>query len=125
MTNRTVLYIDDNEDNLLLVERLLKRRPDLRLRCARSGGEGVRAAADAPPALILLDNRLPDADGRQVLRQFRSLPATAAIPVVVISGDSAQETIEEVLAAGAAGYLTKPFHIRDFLAMLENYFEQS
>jgi CheY-like chemotaxis protein len=123
MTNRTVLYIDDSEDNLMLVERLLRRRPDIGLRCARSGGEGVRAAADVPPDLIFLDNRLPDADGRQILCQFKSSPATAAIPVVVISGDSAQETIDEVLAAGAAGYLTKPFHIRDFLTMLESYFD--
>jgi len=121
MTNHTVLYIEDYEDNLLLVERLFRRRPDIQLRCARTGRDGVRAAADDPPGLILLDNHLPDGDGKQVLRQLASVPATAAIPVVIVSGDSAHEAIDEILAAGAVGYLTKPFDIHDFLAILDRY----
>jgi CheY-like chemotaxis protein len=123
MTERTLLYIDDREDNLMLVERLLRRRPDLqlRLRCVQTGRDGVKAATEDPPALILLDNRLPDADGKQILRQLAASPATAVIPVVIVSGDSAQPTIDDLLSAGAAGYLTKPFDIHDLLAMLERH----
>jgi DNA-binding response OmpR family regulator len=115
---RTVLYIDDSSDNLRLVERLLSRRPDVELRVAMTGRDGVSAAIDDPPALILLDNRLPDASGKQVLSELAGTPATAAIPVVILSGDSGRATMDELLAAGAAEYLAKPFDIDRFMAVI-------
>ena len=67
----TVLYIDDGQDNLLLVQRLLKRaRPDIQLHTATTGRDGIQTAVGSQPALILLDNRLPDSSGEQVLRQL-------------------------------------------------------
>ncbi len=82
--NGVVLYIDDNEDNVVLLRRLFKRKcPDVLLHTAMTGGDGVRVAIDGHPALILLDNRLPDASGAQVLRQLAATPVTAAIPVVI------------------------------------------
>jgi CheY-like chemotaxis protein len=116
--SHTVLYIDDSADNLRLVERLLRRRSDVELRVAMTGRDGVSAAIEDPPALILLDNRLPDASGTQVLSQLASAPATAAIPVVVISGDSGRATIDELLAAGATEFLAKPFDIAQFMTVI-------
>src|SRR5580698_5866907 len=121
MTNRTVLYIDDSADNIRLVERVLKRRPDIELRTAMTGRDGVKAATDDNPALILLDNRLPDVNGEQVLRQLAAAPATAAIPVVILSGDSDPATVDELLAAGAADYLVKPFDIHRLMAIIGRY----
>lgn len=118
MTNRTVLYIDDNADNIRLVERVLKRRPDIELRTAMTGRDGVKAATDDQPALILLDNRLPDANGMQVLRELASASATAAIPVVILSGDSAQQTIDDLLGAGAVDFLVKPFDIHQLMTVI-------
>jgi CheY-like chemotaxis protein len=80
--NRTVLYIEDDADNIGLVERLLHRRPQIDLRMARNGRDGVASALQGRPGLILLDNRLPDATGRDGLRDLASSPATAAIPVL-------------------------------------------
>jgi len=120
--NATVLYIDDNQDNIFLLERLFKRRrPDVRLHTAMTGRDGIRAALDDQPALILLDNRLPDTSGEQVLRQLAASPATAAIPVVILSGDSNPLTVNELLAAGAADFLAKPFDIHQLLAIIGRY----
>ena len=120
--NDIVLYIDDNEDNVFLLQRLFKRkRPDIQLHTAMTGGDGVRVAIDDQPALILLDNRLPDASGKQVLRQLAAAPATAAIPVVILSGDSDPATVDELLAAGAADFLGKPFEVHELLAIVGRY----
>ena len=81
---------------------------------------GVAAAVDGQPALILLDNRLPDATGGDVLRQLAS-SAAAGIPVVVISGDSGQGSVDGFLAAGAADFLPKPFDIHRFSDVINRY----
>jgi CheY-like chemotaxis protein len=117
-----VLYIDDNQDNILIVQRLLKRaRPDVQLLTAMTGRDGITVAIDDQPALILLDNRLPDTSGEQILRQLAATPATAAIPVVILSGDSGRATVNELLAAGAANFLAKPFDIHQLLAIIDRY----
>jgi CheY-like chemotaxis protein len=118
--SRAVLYIEDNENNIALVKALLKRRPQIELHVAMTGRDGVQAAQDKLPGLILLDNRLPDATGTEILRELASAPATAAIPVVVLSGDSG-EIIDELLASGAADSVAKPFDIHQFMAMIDRY----
>ncbi len=120
--NRSVLYIEDDPNNIRLVERLMhKRRPDTELRVATSGHDGITAAISEQPALILLDNRLPDATGSVVLRQLISAEATAAIPVVIVSGDSGRAIASELLAAGAAGFLVKPYDIHQLMAIIDRY----
>jgi CheY-like chemotaxis protein len=120
--NGLVLYIDDDEDNIFLLRRLFQRKcPDIQLHTAMTGHDGVRVAIDDQPALILLDNRLPDATGEQVLRNLAAAPATAAIPVVILSGDSHPATVSELLAAGAADFLGKPFEAHQLLAILGRY----
>jgi CheY-like chemotaxis protein len=120
--NGVVLYIDDDADNIFLLRRLFQRKcPDIQLHTAMTGHDGVQVAIDDQPALILLDNRLPDASGEQVLRDLAAAPATAAIPVVILSGDSHPTTVNELLAAGAADFLGKPFEAHQLLAILGRY----
>jgi CheY-like chemotaxis protein len=120
--NGVVLYIDDDEDNIFLLRRLFQRKcPDIQLHTAMTGHDGVRVAIDDQPALILLDNRLPDGSGEQVLRHLAAAPATAAIPVVILSGDSNPATVNELLAAGAADFLGKPFEAHQLLAIIGRY----
>ena len=120
--NGVLLYIDDNQDNIFLLQRLFKhRRPDIQLHTAMTGRDGIRAAIDNQPALILLDNRLPDVNGQQVLLQLAATPATAAIPVIILSGDSDPVTVNELLAAGAADFLAKPFDTQQLLAIIGRY----
>jgi CheY-like chemotaxis protein len=118
--NHALLYIEDDENNISLVQALLKRRPRIELHVAMNGRDGVQAATDKRPGLILLDNRLPDATGGEILRELTSATATAAIPVVVLSSD-ANEIIDELLANGAAESVGKPFDIHQFLAIIDRY----
>jgi CheY-like chemotaxis protein len=118
--NHALLYIEDDDNNISLVQALLKRRPQIELQVATNGRDGIRAAIESQPALILLDNRLPDATGSEILRELASLPATAAIPVVILSSD-ADEFIAQLVAEGAAEAVPKPFDIRKFIAMIDRY----
>jgi CheY-like chemotaxis protein len=118
--NRAMLYIEDNESNISLVEALIRRRPQIELHVAMNGRDGVKAAIDKQPGLILLDNRLPDATGGEILRELAAATATAAIPVVVLSGDS-DDRIDELLASGAAESIGKPFDIHHFMAIIDRY----
>jgi len=114
-----VLYIEDDPVNFTLVERILEFRPALRLMHARSGGIGVELAQAHRPRLILLDLNLPDMHGSEVLRHLQYEPTTATVPVVVLSADATPSQIERLLTAGARNYLTKPFDIDPFLAVVD------
>ncbi len=118
--NNALLYIEDQENNISLVEAMLRRRPQIKLHVAMNGRDGVRAAIDIRPGLILLDNHLPDATGSAIMQELASGPATAAIPVVIFSGDS-DEVIEELLAGGAAESVTKPFSMHQFISIIDRY----
>ena len=107
--------------NIRLVERLLKRRPEIELRSVGTGRDGIQAAIEDPPVLILLDNRLPDTHGEQVLRQLAAVPQTAAIPVIILSGDTGRETVDTLLAAGAVDFMAKPFNLLELMTMIERY----
>jgi two-component system, cell cycle response regulator DivK len=118
--NHAMLYIEDDDNNIALVEALLKRRPHIELQVAMNGRDGVQAAIDTRPDLILLDNRLPDATGGEILQELGSTSATAAIPVVVLSSDT-EELLDQLLANGAAESVPKPFNIHQFMAMIDRY----
>jgi signal transduction histidine kinase/CheY-like chemotaxis protein len=117
---RTIVYIEDNLSNLKLVERLLAHLPTVRLMPAMQGKLGIDLARQHQPDLILLDLHLPDQHGREVLDQLKRDPATAAIPVVILSADATPTQLERLLLAGAAGYLTKPIDARSLLDTIRN-----
>jgi CheY-like chemotaxis protein len=114
-----VLYIEDDPVNFTLVERILEFRPTLTLMHARTGNDGVELAHTYRPRLILLDLNLPDMHGSEVLRRLQNQAETAAVPVVVLSADATPSQIERLLTAGARNYLTKPFDIDPFLAVVD------
>src|SRR2546421_2364413 len=119
-----VLYIEDNPANFALVERILEERPSIKLLQVTRGETGVALAQSHGPKLILLDLNLPDIHGSEVLRRLQENPATRGIPVVVISADATPSQIERLLNAGARNYLTKPFDISPFLAIIDEILEE-
>lgn len=115
----TLLCVEDNPANLLLVERLLERRPDIRLLSAREGLSGMEVARSALPKVILMDINLPGISGFQVLKLLRDDPTTAHIPVIALSANAMPRDIEKGLAAGFFRYLTKPIKVGDFMDTLD------
>ncbi len=120
-----VLYVEDDEANFTLVERILEYRPGIQLTHACDGQRGLRMAKGCQPRMILLDLNLPDIHGSEVLRQLQENQATAQIPVVILSADASASQIERLLAAGAKNYLTKPFYIDHFLAVIDEFLSTS
>jgi DNA-binding response OmpR family regulator len=116
-----VLYVEDDRANATLVRRLLNRRPNIELLVARSGSEGLRMAQECHPHLVLLDRHLPDMLGDDVLTQLRSSPVTVSIPVVILSGDSGQRLVDELVGFGACDFLIKPFDGSRFLAVIDKW----
>lgn len=115
----TVLYIEDNASNFVLVKHIFAIDPYVELVSASSGKEGIELARALRPGLILLDVHLPDASGEEVLGRLRSDPATTGIPVIAITADARKLQRDRLLAAGADAFFTKPIAIsklRDFVA---------
>ena len=116
---RTVLCVEDNPTNLKLVERVLARRPHIRLVSTPNGQPVVELAQQSNAALILLDMNLGDMSGSDVLRALRDDAATAEIPVVVVSADATPTRVERLMSEGASAYLTKPIDVEELLAVVD------
>jgi PAS domain S-box-containing protein len=116
---RTLLYVEDNPANLMLVEDLIARRPDIRLLSAMDGNGGVEIARASRPDVILMDINLPGISGIQALKILRKNPVTAHIPVLAISANAMPHDIEKGLKAGFFRYLTKPIRVNEFMDALD------
>jgi PAS domain S-box-containing protein len=116
---RTLLYVEDNPANLMLIEQLVARRPDMRLLSARDGNLGIQLARANQPEVILMDINLPGISGIEALRILREDPATAHIPVIALSANAMPRDIEKGLEAGFFRYLTKPIKVNEFMHTLD------
>ncbi len=116
----TVLCVEDNPANLLLVARLLARRSDIRLISAKDGRTGVELARSALPDLILMDINLPGISGLTALRMLQGDATTAHIPVLALSANAMPRDIEKGMAAGFFRYLTKPIRLEEFMQALDS-----
>jgi two-component system cell cycle response regulator DivK len=111
----TILYIEDNPDNMLLVERAIVAR-GYRFLWAKNGLNGLEMAEAEKPELILLDINLPDIDGYEVARRLRATPRFRATPIIAITANALRGDAEKALAAGCDVYMSKPINIRELWA---------
>jgi PAS domain S-box-containing protein len=116
----TLLCVEDNPANLMLVEKLLERRPDIQLLVAKDGIRGVEMARAARPDVILMDINLPGISGLVALGILAEDPETAGIPVVALSANAMPNDIKRGLAAGFFRYLTKPIKVNEFMDTLDS-----
>jgi PAS domain S-box-containing protein len=112
---RTLLYVEDNPANLELIEQLFARRSDLRMLSAADGNLGIEYARAYQPDVILMDINLPGIGGIETMKVLRSDPSTAHIPIIALSANALPRDIENGLAAGFFGYLTKPVKLDEFM----------
>jgi PAS domain S-box-containing protein len=115
-----VLFVEDNLANVRLMERIFRRRPQVRLLTAMQGSLGLELAREHLPDLILLDLNLPDLSGDKVLLQLRQDSTLREIPVVMISGDATPSQVQRMLDLGAQGYMTKPFDVQELLDLVDS-----
>ncbi len=119
MTQRSVLYIEDNLSNLTLIEHLLHEDAGFRLLTAMQGRIGLDLARQHSPDLILLDLHLPDIQGWDVLAELQRSEATRHIPTIIVSADATEGQCKRLLDAGASDYITKPIDVTQFYRVME------
>lgn len=120
---RRVLIADDNADMRLYLTRLLLAH--FEVVAVADGNLALESISQHHPDLVLSDIMMPNVDGFELLRQIRSNPATAAIPVILLSARAGEESRVEGLDAGADDYLVKPFSARELVARVQTHLELS
>jgi len=110
MSDVRILYIEDNRENLLLVRRILEAE-GYSVSGAPDGPSGLEMAAQMQPDLILLDINLPEIDGYDLARRFRTTPGLEQVPILAITANVMQGDRERTLEAGCDGYIQKPIEV--------------
>jgi CheY-like chemotaxis protein len=106
-----ILVVEDNLANLLLVRSVL-RLAEMTVVEAVTAAAARQLVRETTPDLVLMDVRLPDGDGLQLTRELKASPATASIPVLVLTAHAMKGDAEAAAAAGCDGFITKPIDTR-------------
>jgi len=117
MSGKTILYVEDNEPNRMIVRDLLKRT-SYNLIEAHDGEAGIAMALEHLPDLILMDIQLPKISGMEAMRRIRANPATAQTPMVAITSFALSGDEQKAKEAGATAYLAKPYSPFDLLKLI-------
>jgi signal transduction histidine kinase/CheY-like chemotaxis protein len=124
----TLLYVEDNASNRMLVEAIVKRQKDLHILCVPSIKDAKQVLSDVTPSLLLIDLNLPDGSGELLVEHVKSHDKLSHIPIIILSADALPETIKRTEAAGVDSYLTKPLDValfnkklRELLSRQENH----
>jgi two-component system cell cycle response regulator DivK len=107
-----VLYIDDNDDNRMLVRRILLASDfDFDFAEASNATDGIAAARNDPPDIILMDISMPDMDGLTATAHLRDIPQLNGVPIIALTANAMQGDREKTLEAGCDGYIAKPIDV--------------
>lgn len=117
--NGTLLYVEDNPENLKLMELIVGKIEGLSMVSAHTGELGLEMARASKPDLIILDINLPGMSGLELVRRLKKDAVTAQIPVLALSAAATQNDIDEGLKAGFDRYLTKPVIVPEVLDAIE------
>ncbi|WP_334129884.1 response regulator [Sneathiella sp.] len=118
-----ILYIEDNEDNIYMLSRRLKRK-GFEVVTAEDGAAGIEAARRERPALILMDLSLPVMDGWEATRLLKSGAETKAIPIIALSAHALEGERERALAAGCDDFDTKPVEFERLLEKIRHFLDK-
>jgi two-component system cell cycle response regulator DivK len=108
--NATILYIEDNPDNRMLVRRVLEAE-GYQVVEAEDGLEGIECLKATIPDLVLMDINLPEMSGYEVTARLKQMPSTALVPVIAMTANVMKGDREKTLNAGCDGYISKPINI--------------
>ena len=123
-TRQKILIVEDNALNLELATDVLEAHK-FEVISAQTAEIGIKLAAEAQPALILMDLSLPGMDGLEATRALKADPNTSFIPVVAVTAHAMKGDEQKALMAGCEGYITKPIDTRTFAAQVALFLETS
>jgi two-component system cell cycle response regulator DivK len=110
MAGESILYIEDNFENRILIKRVLEAEGYLVIE-ADNGKTGLKLASEKSPDLILMDINLPDIDGYDCTAKLRELESTSSIPIIALTANAMEGDQEKALDAGCDGYIPKPIDV--------------
>jgi len=113
-----ILVIDDDETITMQVAEILQQNGYAPL-TAGDGPEGLEKAGAENPTAIILDRRMPEMDGNEVLLQLKAAEGTKEIPVIMLTGDNRVSDVSASFDLGAVDYIVKPFDAENFLLRLK------
>lgn len=115
-----VLYIEDDDKNRLLVERVLTAE-GFDITTASNGPDGVSLAAEILPDIILMDINMPGYDGYMATEAIRKIPDLRDVPIIAVTANVMKGDREQTLAAGCDGYIPKPIDIDSFSTEIQQF----
>jgi CheY-like chemotaxis protein len=115
-----ILVIEDNEDNIKLIDYLLRTYGYTPL-LARDGSDGVRLAIESRPDVVLLDIRMPGMDGYEVAAALQAEPELGDTRIVAVTASAMVGDREQIAAAGFDGYIAKPIDPERFIEQVERW----
>ncbi|MEP7352582.1 MAG: response regulator [Acidobacteriota bacterium] len=122
MNRETILVVDDNPENLMLLELLLDYE-GFKVQTADSANEALKALSNSLPGVMLTDIQMPEVDGLELIRRVRMEARTRELPILAVSANAMKENIQEAYAAGCDGYLTKPIDTPTLAAAVREQLE--
>jgi CheY-like chemotaxis protein len=114
----TVLYVEDNEDNIYMLKNRLTRK-GFNVLIAMDGAQGIAIASSQQPELILMDLSLPVLDGWEATRRIKAAENTRHIPIIALSAHAMTGDREKALAAGCDDFDTKPVELDRLIQKIE------
>jgi two-component system, cell cycle response regulator DivK len=120
---KTVLHVEDNPDNRLLVRRLLQAY-GYSVIDAENAARALEVLLTQPPDLILMDINMPEVDGYTLTTQIKSIPQYAAIPIIAITANVMKGDREKAIRAGCDGYIDKPIDVDHLLELVAHFIQQ-
>ena len=116
----TVLIVDDNDDNLLLLSYALEDMGYSVVK-ASCGGDAIELAAQYTPDLVLLDILLPDMNGMTVIGHLRQQPGMQTVPIIAVTALARTVERSKIIAAGFTAYISKPYMLEELYALISRY----
>lgn len=113
-----ILAVDDNKQNLVFIKNVLSE--EFQVTPVLSGAQAIKFLEKKRPDLILLDLLMPEMDGMETMKAIKHNSEWSDIPIIFLTADTAPETKEQCLKAGAAGFILKPFVLQEMIDMLRD-----
>ena len=116
----TILYVEDNPDNRMLIRRILMSE-GYKVVEATNAEEAMESAQSVSPNLILMDINLPEVDGYTLTHRMRQVPALKEVPIIALTANVMKGDREKSLEAGCDGYIQKPIDVDDLPRQIAQY----